>query len=135
MYADSADSTTLSKLLDITEFPDLGGEPELLDTTTLTDASSTYILGIQSVEGLSFTANFTPEDYATINDLADGEEHSFGVYFGGTSSSDYGELCTFTFNGIISVFVNGAGVNEVRTMTITIAPTTEIEFTQTTTTA
>ena len=29
--------TAWEKLLDITEFPDLGGDPELLETTTLSD--------------------------------------------------------------------------------------------------
>ncbi len=31
------------KLLDITEFPDLGGAPEMLETTTLSDKMQTYI--------------------------------------------------------------------------------------------
>ena len=37
-----------SKLIDIKEFPDLGGEPEMLETTTLSDNMQTYIAGIQS---------------------------------------------------------------------------------------
>lgn len=40
------------KLLDITEFPDLGGEPELLETTTLSHRMQTYVKGVQSNEGL-----------------------------------------------------------------------------------
>ena len=34
-----------SKLIDIKEFPDLGGEPEMLETTTLSDNMQTYIAG------------------------------------------------------------------------------------------
>ena len=40
---------TYEKLVDIKEFPDLGGEPEMLETTTLSDNMQTYIAGIQSV--------------------------------------------------------------------------------------
>ena len=52
-----------SKLIDIKEFPDLGGEPEMLETTTLSDNMQTYIAGIQSLDGLSFTANYTLTDF------------------------------------------------------------------------
>ena len=50
---------TWAKLVDIKEFPDLGGEPEMLETTTLSDKMQTYIAGIQSLEGLNFNANYT----------------------------------------------------------------------------
>ena len=55
-----------SKLIDIKEFPDLGGEPEMLETTTLSDNMQTYIAGIQSLDGLSFTANYTLADFQTL---------------------------------------------------------------------
>ena len=40
------------KLIDIKEFPDLGGAPEMLETTTLSDKMQTYIPGIQSLDSL-----------------------------------------------------------------------------------
>ena len=49
---------TYEKLVDITEFPDLGSDPEMLETTTLSDKMQTFILGIQSNSGLSFSANY-----------------------------------------------------------------------------
>ena len=42
------------KLVDIKDFPDLGGTPETLDTTTLSDNMTTSIPGIQSLEALTF---------------------------------------------------------------------------------
>ena len=39
-------TSTYEKLVDIKEFPDLGGEPEMLETTTLSDNMQTYIAGI-----------------------------------------------------------------------------------------
>ena len=65
----ASDSTTWSKLIDIKEFPDLGGEPEMLETTTLSDNMQTYIAGIQSLDGLSFTANYTLADFQTLKAL------------------------------------------------------------------
>ena len=41
-------NTAYEKLVDIKSFPDLGGAPELLETTTLSDSMQTYIEGIQS---------------------------------------------------------------------------------------
>ena len=60
---------TWSKLIDIKEFPDLGGEPEMLETTTLSDDMQTYIAGIQSLDGLSFTANYTLSDFQALKAL------------------------------------------------------------------
>ena len=79
-------SDTWSKLIDIKDFPDLGGSPELLETTTLSDKMQTYIPGIQSLDALEFTANYTKEDYSTLKAL-EGVENDYAVWFGGTESS------------------------------------------------
>ena len=60
---------TYEKLVDIKEFPDLGGEPEMLETTTLSDNMQTYIAGIQSLDGLSFTANYDMTDFQKLKAL------------------------------------------------------------------
>ena len=111
---------TYTKLIDIKDFPDLGGAPEMLETTTLSDAMQTYIEGIQSSDALEFTANYTKEDYTKCNALK-GKEESFAVYFG-----DEGINGKFEFKGYLSARVNGGGVNEVVGMTISIAPSTAI---------
>ena len=109
-----------TKLIDIKDFPDLGGAPEMLETTTLSDSMQTYIEGIQSADALEFTANYTKEDYAALADLK-GKNEGYAVYFGEDGAD--GE---FTFSGYLSVRVNGGGVNEVVGMTISIAPSTAI---------
>lgn len=118
-----------TKLIDIKDFPDLGGEPEMLETTTLSDKMQTYIKGIQSLDALSFTANYDKTDYEKIDALGDSTEH-FAVWFGGTGEGDTltptGSEGKFSFDGQISVYVNGGEVNEVVEMTISIAPSTEI---------
>ena len=60
MHATSG--STYEKLLDIKSFPDLGGAPEMLETTTLSDHMQTYISGIQSLDGLEYDANYTLAD-------------------------------------------------------------------------
>lgn len=122
-------SDTWSKLIDIKDFPDLGGSPELLETTTLSDKMQTYIPGIQSLDALEFTANYTKNDYTTLKAL-EGVENDYAVWFGGTESGGVitptGNDGKFSFKGALSVFPGGGGVNEVVDMTITIAPSTPI---------
>jgi hypothetical protein len=124
------------KLIDIKEFPDLGGEPELLETTTLSDKMQTYIAGIQSMDGLSFTSNYTKDDFSKLKKM-EGQKKSFAVWFGGTESGSTltptGSDGKFSFDGELSVYPVGAGVNEVVDMNITIAPSTPIEFDESTT--
>lgn len=117
------------KLLDITEFPDLGGEPELLETTTLSHRMQTYVKGVQSNEGLNFNANYDLTEYKALKAL-EGKDEEYAVWFGGTETASLptptGSEGKFSFRGDLSVFVTGGGVNEVRGMTITIAPSTVI---------
>ena len=112
--------STFTKLIDIKDFPDLGGSPEMLETTTLSDAMQTYIEGIQSSDALEFTANYTKEDYTKCTALK-GKKESFAVYFGAEGVNG-----KFEFEGYLSVRVNGGGVNEVVGMTVSIAPASAI---------
>lgn len=120
-----------TKLIDIKEFPDLGGEPEMLETTTLSDKMQTYIAGIQSLEGLSFLSNYDKADYAKLKAL-EGKKEQYAVWFGGTEAGGVvtpdGSNGKFSFDGELSVYPVGGGVNEVVDMNITIAPSTVITF-------
>ena len=113
-------SDTYEKLIDIKDFPDLGGAPEMLETTTLSDSMQTYIPGIQSLDGLEFNANYTKADFTKLKAL-EGKDESYAVFFG-TEGADG----KFEFKGSLSVFPVGGGVNEVVGMTISIAPSTPI---------
>lgn len=119
------------KLIDIKEFPDLGGSPEMLETTTLSDRMQTYIPGIQSLDALEFNANYTLADYKKLKAL-EGKENEYAVWFGGTEAGDTvtptGADGKFKFKGQLSAFPVGGGVNEVVDMTITIAPSTPISM-------
>ena len=117
------------KLVDIKDFPDLGGAPEMLETTTLSDSMQTYIAGIQSLDALEFNINYDLTTFTTINGMKD-TETEFSVWFGGTEvggvATPTGTEGKFNFKGYISVRVTGKGVNEVREAVISIAPSTPI---------
>ena len=125
----STDGSTYTKLIAIKSFPDLGGAPEMLETTTLSDAMQTYIPGIQSLDALEFEANYTKEDFAKLKAL-EGKEQQYAVWFGGTGEGETltptGSDGKFKFKGQLSVYPVGSGVNEVVNMNINIAPSTPI---------
>lgn len=122
---------TYEKLFDIKSFPDLGGAPEMLETTTLSDKMQTYIAGIQSLDALEFECNYTKEDYTKAKGL-EGKTESYAVWFGGTGEgatlTPTGSDGKFAFDGQLSAFPVGGGVNEVVGMTVSIAPSTPITF-------
>lgn len=112
-------SESLDKKIDIKNFPDLGGAPEMLETTTLSDDTQTYILGIQSLDALEFTANYTKEDYEAV--LADaGKDLYYALEFGQNGSEG-----VFEWQGQHAVWVTGGEVNGVVEMIISIAPSTK----------
>lgn len=127
MKGTGTDDITYSKLIDIKDFPDLGGAPEMLETTTLSDAAQTFIKGIQTMDALEFTANYDATDFETIKELTGPQK--LAVWFGATSAGvPDGNRGKFSFDGEIDVYVSGGEVNAVVDMVVTIAPTTPIKF-------
>ena len=113
-------ASTYEKLVDIKSFPDLGGAPEMLETTTLSDSMTTNIMGIQSLDALEFECNYTLADYTKLKAM-EGTEKDFAVWLG-----EAGAEGKFQFKGQLAVYVNGGGVNEVVNMTVSIAASTPI---------
>lgn len=127
-----ASASAYEKLIDIKNYPDLGGSPEMLETTTLSDFMQTYIEGIQKLDALEFDANYTPTEFEKIKNLK-GQNLDLSVWFGGedgangvpTPTGAYGK---FNFKGSVSAFVAGGGVNEVVGMKASVAPSTPIVY-------
>jgi len=121
LYYDSTPlaTATWSSLSPIKDFPDLGGSPELLDTTTLSDASKTYVAGIKDQQALEFTANYDETVYDLIATLT--TEQDFQLWFGTTGASG-----KFAFTGTVIAYVLGAGVNGVVEMKIVVTPSTAV---------
>lgn len=119
--------STYEKLVDIISYPDMGGEPEQIDITTLTDHMKRSIPGVQEVESLSFESNYTPDNYKKLKAL-DNVESDFAVWFGRneTDKSPDGHDGKFEFSGAMVSYLVGGGVNEARKITSVIMPSTEI---------
>lgn len=124
-------TATWEKLIDIKSFPDLGGAPELLETTTLSDSMTTNIMGIQSLDALEFECNYSLADYTKLKEM-EGTTKEFAVWLGGTEAGGVatptGSDGKFEFSGQLAVYVNGGGVNEVVGMTVSIAASTPISL-------
>lgn len=129
------ETSTYTKLVDIKSFPNLGGAPEQLETTTLSDPMQTYIAGIQSLDALEFGANYTKTDYTKLKAL-EGKTKKYAVWFGGSESGGAltpdGSDGKFEFEGQLSVYAAGGGVNEVVGMNISISPSTPIKMNEST---
>ncbi len=122
------------KVVDIKSYPDMGGEPNMLETTHLSTDTETFIPGVKRVGGgLEFTCNYNPTDYAVVVGL-EGEEKSYALYSGGTKDNTTGVVTPtgsegkWTFKGQASVKLSGGGVDDVMEMVVTIAPSTPVVF-------
>lgn len=115
-----ASAQALTKLCKIKSYPDLGGAPDTLETTDLEDSQQTFVPGVQSIDQMEFTANYTPEDYAAVVASANTEQ-TYQLEMG-----DNGAQGKFTWTGQHSVYVNGGDVNAVREMTIVVTPSSQI---------
>lgn len=113
---------TMTKLLDIIDYPDLGGTPTKIDTTDLSASQfKTSILGLQEIPDLVFNANYDLSVYNTISALV-GTSQTFELWFG-----DNGVDGKFTWDGDISIFISGGAVDEARKMQVTLSASTAIE--------
>ncbi|WP_392885893.1 phage tail protein [Eubacterium limosum] len=110
----------MTKLVDIKEYPDMIGDPELLETTTLSDPAQTNILGVKAVDLLQFTANYTKEDFKRCNDLAE-KDGFYELRFGPN-----GEHGVFEWEGQHTMGLPGGDVNAVVDMTVNIAASTPV---------
>ena len=120
-------ATSLSKVVDIKDFPDLGGAPEVLETTTLSDQIQTYIMGIQGSGMMEFTCNYTKDDFDEVMKDANKDLY-YALEFG-----DKGDEGIFEWQGQHIAWVVGAGVNAVTEFKIGIAPSTKPKLKKTTT--
>ena len=116
-WGESAEA--VEKVVDIKDFPDMIGDPEMLETTTLSDAQVTNIPGIRSSDTLTFTCNYTKSDFTAVN--ADSSKALFYAL-------EFSDGSKFTWQGQHTCGLPGKGVNEVVEFTINIAASTPVEF-------
>lgn len=115
-----ASAQALTQLCKIKAYPDLGGAPEQIETTDLEDTTQTFVEGVQSLDSMEFTANYTPEGYEAVAASA-GTQGFYELDFGASGAQGI-----FEWQGTHSVRVSGGDVNAVREMVITCTPSTKI---------
>ena len=117
-YKAATSGTSYTELTNLQEIPDLGGETEAIEITTLADAAHKYTDGIKNYgDALAFKFLYEGTQFATLNGLASAEWK--------VELPD-GEACTFS--GSCSVKLDGVGVNAALTYTLSIRPSTEMAW-------
>ena len=111
-YATSDDFTVLANLQEI---PELGGDVEAIEITTLADEAHKYTDGIKNYgDSLAFKFLFEQEQFTTLNQLSGAPAMTWKV------TLPDGVSCTF--GGTHSVKLDGVGVNAALTYTLSIKP-------------
>lgn len=118
----SADGTVWEKLTPIKSYPALGGEREQIESTDLEDEAQTFVPGVQSVETMSFTANYLLTTYLAVKAKA-----MTDLQYRLTMGKD-GVDGVATWSGQHDVYKNEGEVNGVREMTIVVYPSTKIDI-------
>lgn len=104
------------KLLDITEYPDLGGEKEKIDVTTLSDTKKRNINGIEDTADLVFKAWYDKADYEKLLALQTaGTIDTYQLWFGEAGADGIWE-----WQGIMAVYPNSGQSNAAREMSFSI---------------
>ena len=105
------------ELTNLQEIPDLGGETEAIEVTTLADAAHMYVNGIKNYgDSLDFKFLYEKQQFTTLNGLKDSQEWKVELPDGATCS----------FGGTCSVRLDGVGVNAALGYTLSIKPDSEM---------
>lgn len=100
-------------LTNLQEIPELGGEAEAIEITTLSDAAHMYTDGIKNYgDSLAFKFLYEKEQFNELNALEGTQNCEVGL--------PDGAKCTFS--GTCSVKLDGVGVNAALTYTLAVKP-------------
>lgn len=106
-------------LNDLQEIPDLGGETESIEITTLEDSAHTYTDGIKNYgDSLGFKFLYNSTQFAALNALTGVTEWKV----------ELPDSKSCTFSGSSSVKLDGVGVNAALTYTLSIKPSSEMTW-------
>lgn len=106
----------------IKDFPDLSGEPEMVEMTTLADSMQKYELGVQAQDSLEFTVNFDGDTYASLKLLESEHDNEYTLSMGVAAEG------AFQWAGSHSVYLAGGGVNAPLEMKLSCVPETEVQL-------
>ena len=104
-------------LTNLQEIPELGGDSEAIEITTLADAAHMYTDGIKNYgDSLAFIFLYETEQFETLNGLTGSNDWEVSLPDGTTCG----------FSGTSSVKLAGVGVNAALTYTLAIKPDSEM---------
>jgi hypothetical protein len=107
---------SFEKLIDITQYPDLGGSKEKLDVTTLSDTRKRTINGIEDSSDLEFSAWYEKDDYEKLLALEAADSiDTYQLWFG-----DDGADGIFEWSGKMAVYPTSGSSNAAREMSFSI---------------
>lgn len=105
------------QLTNLQEIPELGGDSEAVEITTLADAAHMYTDGIKNYgDSLAFKFLYEKEQFTTLNGLVGSSEWKVELPDGASC----------TFGGTCSAKLDGVGVNAALTYTLAIKPNSEM---------
>jgi hypothetical protein len=111
-----ASGSSFEKLIDITQYPDLGGTKEKLDVTTLSDTKKRTINGIEDTSDLEFAAWYEKDDYEKLLALETADSiDTYQLWFG-----DDGADGIFEWSGKMAVYPTSESSNAAREMSFSI---------------
>lgn len=106
------------ELTNLQAIPELGGDSEAIEITTLADAAHMYTDGIKNYgDSLAFTFLYEKEQFTTLNGLGEAEW-----------KVELPDGATCTFGGTCSTKLAGVGVNAALTYTLSVKPNTEMAW-------
>jgi|WetSurMetagenome_2_1015567.scaffolds.fasta_scaffold184880_2 hypothetical protein len=115
-------------LVAINDMPDLEGEREEIDVTTLSDSSRTFIEGLKNNAPWVFTCNYTKTAYEALLALAGLNKH-YGVFLGPLSTTyPTGSDGMWATTGTLSVKKTAGAKGEAHEMSVKIVPTSGVTF-------
>ena len=112
-----AEGGSAVELTNLQEIPDLGGDTEAIEITTLADSAHMYTDGLKNYgDSLAFKFLYEGAQFTTLNGLTGETEWEVKLP----------DDATCTFSGSSSVKLDGVGVNAALTYTLAIKPTSEM---------
>ena len=105
------------ELTNLQEIPELGGDTEAIEITTLADAAHMYTDGIKNYgDSLAFKFLYEQDQFEELNGTTGSQTWKVQLPDGATCS----------FGGTCSVKLDGVGVNAALTYTLAVKPNSEM---------
>lgn len=106
-------ASTFEVLDGLQSVPEIGGDPEKVDVTTLADTTKKYIAGIQDMDSLEFTFLYADGLFKKLKAIqTSGKEADFKI--------TYPDNSTCTFKGGVTVKMGGGEVNNAYQCTLSV---------------